>query len=302
MFADTFTVLVSGDETAGQFGIFTALCPTGDIIPTHAHSDTHETFYIVEGRVRLFVQLADGEKVSRLLGQGDFGFVPAGAPHAYRVEAAGPDGRCRDRRVRTVLPGDGYAGRHDQPSSPPYIPEFPQMGAAAAGPPHGVPAGLRLAGGLSAMSRPSRCRAGARRSPARRPGSGPVAYGSCTGVPTPTCRACGRWNSTSICRGAVTPAPVVVFLHGGGWRLAATLLGPAYTGTVPTPFERFAAAGSRWPPSIGSAANHRAGPAARRQGGRALAARPRRRTGPRPRPGSRHGVSPQAVTSPRCSV
>ncbi len=68
---------VSGDETAGQFGMFTATCPSGDIIPTHAHADTHETFYIVEGSVRLFVRLADGEKVSRVLTDGDFGFVPA---------------------------------------------------------------------------------------------------------------------------------------------------------------------------------------------------------------------------------
>src|SRR5690349_17385693 len=77
LFADTFTVLVSGDETGGQFGMFTSRCAVGDIIPTHAHADTHETFYIVEGLVRLFVEMPDGEKTSRLLGQGDFGFVPA---------------------------------------------------------------------------------------------------------------------------------------------------------------------------------------------------------------------------------
>ena len=63
LFADTFTVLLSGDETEGQFGVFTANCPAGDIIPTHAHGDTHETFYVVEGRVRLFVQQVDGEKI-----------------------------------------------------------------------------------------------------------------------------------------------------------------------------------------------------------------------------------------------
>ena len=43
---------------------------------------------------------------------------------------------------------------------------------------------------------------------------------------------------------ADTPAPVVVFLHGGGWRLGTRRsLGPSYAGTNPHPFERVAAAG-----------------------------------------------------------
>jgi hypothetical protein len=37
LFGDLFTVLVSGDETDGQFGIIHCACPPGDIIPTHAH-------------------------------------------------------------------------------------------------------------------------------------------------------------------------------------------------------------------------------------------------------------------------
>jgi len=40
------------------------------------------------------------------------------------------------------------------------------------------------------------------------------------------------------------PHPVVVFLHGGGWRLGSRhLAGPAYRGQTPTPFERVAQAG-----------------------------------------------------------
>ena len=39
-------------------------------------------------------------------------------------------------------------------------------------------------------------------------------------------------------------APVVVFLHGGGWRLGSRhTAGPAYRGADPTPFEQVAAAG-----------------------------------------------------------
>jgi acetyl esterase/lipase len=40
------------------------------------------------------------------------------------------------------------------------------------------------------------------------------------------------------------PVPVVVFLHGGGWRLGSRhSAGPAYRGAHPTPFERLAQAG-----------------------------------------------------------
>ena len=87
LFADTFTVLLSGDETEGQFGIFTADCPPGDIIPTHSHADTHETFYVVEGKrpvVRPAGRRGEGLPAAD---EGDFGFVPAGLAHAYRVEA-----------------------------------------------------------------------------------------------------------------------------------------------------------------------------------------------------------------------
>ena len=43
---------------------------------------------------------------------------------------------------------------------------------------------------------------------------------------------------------AAEPVPVVVFLHGGGWRLGSRhAAGPAYRGMTPTPFERVAQAG-----------------------------------------------------------
>lgn len=88
VFDGLFTVLAGASETDGQFGLFAMDSPSGDTIPSHRHADTHETFFVVEGLVRVFVQTADGAKTSRLLRPGDFGFVPAGLPHAYRVEQA----------------------------------------------------------------------------------------------------------------------------------------------------------------------------------------------------------------------
>jgi quercetin 2,3-dioxygenase len=130
LFGDLFTVLLSGDETDGQFGIITSQSPAGDIIPTHTHADTHETFYVLDGQVRVFVQDRAAQKTSRLLGPGDFGFVPAGLTHAYRVEQAA--------RMLGVLSGGferffqqmGTPADSGDPEQPPFIPDFPQIQAA----------------------------------------------------------------------------------------------------------------------------------------------------------------------------
>ena len=47
--------------------MITAECPPGKLIPTHAHSGTHETFYILEGKVRLFFEDDAGTQTDELL-------------------------------------------------------------------------------------------------------------------------------------------------------------------------------------------------------------------------------------------
>ena len=131
LFTDLFTVLLSGNETEGQFGIITSESPAGDIIPTHSHQATHETFYVLEGKVRLFFQDENGTKTTKLLEPGDFGYVPAGIAHAYKIEESA--------RMMGVLSGGferffqhmGQATDHGTAQQPPFIPDFPRMQAAA---------------------------------------------------------------------------------------------------------------------------------------------------------------------------
>jgi quercetin 2,3-dioxygenase len=131
LFTDLFTVLVSGDETQGQFGIITSESPAGEVIPTHSHNETHETFYVLEGRVRLFFEDTEGTQQTRLLTAGDFGYVPAGFAHAYQIEEAA--------RMMGVLSGGferffqhiGTPTDHATADQPPFIPDFPRMQAAA---------------------------------------------------------------------------------------------------------------------------------------------------------------------------
>ena len=131
LFGDVFTVLLSGDETEGQFGIITSDCPAGDLIPTHSHNATHETFYVLEGKVRLYFEDGAGAKQSQLLTAGDFGFVPAGFAHAYKIEEAA-------RLMGTLTGGFERFFQHmgtptdaTTPDQPPFVPDFPRMQAAA---------------------------------------------------------------------------------------------------------------------------------------------------------------------------
>jgi quercetin 2,3-dioxygenase len=131
LFTDLFTVLLSGDETDGQFGVITSECPPGKLIPTHVHSGTHETFHILEGKVRLFFEDAAGTRTTELLAAGDFAFVPAGTPHAYRVEEAARLTGTMTGGFERFFQHMGTLTDHNTTEQPPFVPDFPRMQAAA---------------------------------------------------------------------------------------------------------------------------------------------------------------------------
>jgi quercetin 2,3-dioxygenase len=132
LFDSLVTVLLSGDETDGQFGFFSFAAPKGEAIPTHNHGDVHETFYVVEGAVRVFIEDQDGQRLERLLEPGDFGYCPAGLNHSFRVEAdARMLGTCTGGFERFFAAAGTRTESTDLPM-PPYLPSAEQLGAAAA--------------------------------------------------------------------------------------------------------------------------------------------------------------------------
>ena len=131
LFDQLFTVLLSGDETEGQFGVFTMEAPRGRSIPVHSHPDVHEIFYVLDGRVRVVIEDGD-ERVDRVLGSGDFGYVPAGHRHTFRVESH----RARTLGVSTggferffAAAGERTGSR--MPPAPPVVPPPDQLAEAA---------------------------------------------------------------------------------------------------------------------------------------------------------------------------
>ena len=76
---DTYTVLLSGEQTAGRFALIDMLIPAGGGPPAHRHA-FEECFHVVEGSVE--VTLRDDPPVR--LRAGETVNIPATAPHAFR--------------------------------------------------------------------------------------------------------------------------------------------------------------------------------------------------------------------------
>jgi quercetin dioxygenase-like cupin family protein len=82
---DTYTVLLSGEQTAGRFAMLDMLIPPGGGPPPHRH-DFEECFRVLEGSLE--VRVRDRPPVR--LEAGESANIPANAPHAFRNPAAVP--------------------------------------------------------------------------------------------------------------------------------------------------------------------------------------------------------------------
>jgi len=76
---DTYTVLLSGEQTAGRYALIDMLIPPGRGPPPHRH-DFEESFRVLEGSIE--VRMRDLPPVR--LEAGETANVPANAPHSFR--------------------------------------------------------------------------------------------------------------------------------------------------------------------------------------------------------------------------
>ena len=84
---DTYTVLLSGEQTGGRFAMLDMLIPPGGGPPPHRHA-FEESFRVLTGSIE--VQLRDLPPLR--LEVGDSVNIPANAPHAFR-NTAGEEAR-----------------------------------------------------------------------------------------------------------------------------------------------------------------------------------------------------------------
>ena len=81
---NTYTILVSGEDTAGRYSLIDMYVPPGGGPPPHRH-DFEESFTVLEGEIEATFR---GEKLSLRTGQ--VIQIPANAPHQFRNNSAQP--------------------------------------------------------------------------------------------------------------------------------------------------------------------------------------------------------------------
>lgn len=75
-------VHIDGEASRGAYGLVELVGREGDMPPLHVHNADDETFYVLEGRLTLFV----GDEVIELE-DGQAALAPQGVPHIYRVDS-----------------------------------------------------------------------------------------------------------------------------------------------------------------------------------------------------------------------
>jgi quercetin dioxygenase-like cupin family protein len=81
---NTYTILVSSDDTAGRYSLIDMYVPPGGGPPPHRH-DFEESFTVLEGEIEATFR---GQKVTVRTGQ--VIQIPANAPHQFRNNSAQP--------------------------------------------------------------------------------------------------------------------------------------------------------------------------------------------------------------------
>jgi quercetin dioxygenase-like cupin family protein len=81
---NTYTILVSGEDTAGRYALIDMYVPPGGGPPAHRH-DFEESFTVLEGEIEATFR---GENLSLRTGQ--VIQIPANAPHQFRNTTAQP--------------------------------------------------------------------------------------------------------------------------------------------------------------------------------------------------------------------
>jgi quercetin dioxygenase-like cupin family protein len=81
---DTYTILLSGSDTAGRFTLIDMHVPPGGGPPPHRH-DFEETFILLDGELQAIFR---GEK--RIVRAGETVSIPANAPHQFHNASSKP--------------------------------------------------------------------------------------------------------------------------------------------------------------------------------------------------------------------
>ena len=119
------TWLATEDETGGAYLLFEDALDAGKVTPLHQHPEADETFYMLEGEVRLHI--AGDEQI---LAAGGIAIIPRGVPHAFLVTSPSARMLC----LQTPGGGEAFYRQASEPAGAGHPPaaDFARVGAAAA--------------------------------------------------------------------------------------------------------------------------------------------------------------------------
>jgi mannose-6-phosphate isomerase-like protein (cupin superfamily) len=123
------TIKATAADTAGAFGLTHAWVRAGTGPPLHVHHDADESFWILEGTLR--IRCGDAEFAAV---PGTFTFLPRGVPHAFLAEPG------TDVRMLNILSPGGserFFADAGEPAGgpglpPPALPDVPRLGRVGA--------------------------------------------------------------------------------------------------------------------------------------------------------------------------
>jgi mannose-6-phosphate isomerase-like protein (cupin superfamily) len=118
---------VSGEQTGGRLLQIRSTDARGAAPPLHIHHDADETWYVIDGRLTVFV---GDERIEA--GPGDFVFGPMGVPHAFLVTSERAETLITFSPAGTHGPSgygvDGFFSEAAVPASPGHAPPPPAEG------------------------------------------------------------------------------------------------------------------------------------------------------------------------------
>ena len=83
-FGTLLTVKAAAAQTGGRFALVEQVGPGGVATPWHTQPADDESFYVLEGEMTFWL----GDEPPFRAAAGAFVHIPAGVPHAFRVESA----------------------------------------------------------------------------------------------------------------------------------------------------------------------------------------------------------------------
>lgn len=81
-FLDNFLTLKAKGSDGAAYGVLEAVLPAGSRTPFHRHRDEDEAFYVLEGKLTVFLEGGRTTEVT----VGGYAYLPRGVAHGFRVD------------------------------------------------------------------------------------------------------------------------------------------------------------------------------------------------------------------------